>query len=247
MFDFDDHSSPVPLDTDTDAEPEILTIDMLHQHAYCPRRMHLMYVDGRWDDNHFTEEGTSVHRRVDAREQLLPDPEPEPPAGPDAGGGDPPPAVSRSVSLTDPVLGLTGKLDLVETAGGAAIPVETRRGSPPDNPEKSWEPQRIQLMAQALLLRARALMARRDPDDKRRDRVAKVLLGHGDRVQFSVYCCALSDRERIRLADKLRVHLNHREDQVLFLDAGPANATSSTPDIETIGRAFTPPTRCQIV
>ena len=126
---------------------QVLTIDMVHQHAYCPRRMHLMYVDGRWDDNFFTEEGTSVHRRVDDADDLLPDVVP-------GAQGDEPPLISRSVSLTDEALGLAGKLDLVETDGGFALPVETKRGHPPDNPDQSWEPQRVQLMAQALLLRA---------------------------------------------------------------------------------------------
>jgi CRISPR-associated protein Cas1 len=35
-----------------------------------------------------------------------------------------------------------------------AVPVETKRGSVPDNAERSWEPERVQLMAQGLLLRA---------------------------------------------------------------------------------------------
>jgi CRISPR-associated protein Cas1 len=138
--------------------PEQLTIDMVHQFAYCPRRLHLMYVDGRWDDNHFTAEGTSVHRRVDAREDLLPDLQPHEEASAsktqNGESGDPPPAISRSVSLTCDTLGLTGKLDLVEITAGEAMPVETKRGAPPDNPEQSWEPQRVQLMAQTLLLRA---------------------------------------------------------------------------------------------
>jgi CRISPR-associated protein Cas1 len=79
------------------------------------------------------------------------------------------------VSLSDDSLGLTGKLDLCELSPGEArpavvnsltgavdlpadaplaVPVETKRGSVPDNPERSWEPERVQLMAQGLLLRA---------------------------------------------------------------------------------------------
>jgi CRISPR-associated protein Cas1 len=150
MFDLEEPSGSV---MEEDLLPP-LTIDMVHQYAYCPRRMHLMYVDGRWDDNAFTEEGTSVHRRVDADEDPLPDPNPN-----DASEGDPPPVISRSVTLTDDALGLTGTLDLVQTADNTAIPVETKRGHPPDNPERSWEPQRVQLMAQALLLRAHGYTA----------------------------------------------------------------------------------------
>jgi CRISPR-associated protein Cas2 len=84
-------------------------------------------------------------------------------------------------------------------------------------------------------------------DDRRRDRVSKVLLGFGDRVQYSVFCCALSPRERIQLADKLRPHINHREDQILFLDAGPVSGSNPEPELQTLGKAFQPPTRVQIV
>ncbi|HOI53943.1 MAG TPA: Dna2/Cas4 domain-containing protein, partial [Phycisphaerae bacterium] len=52
-----------------------LTIDMLSQYAYCPRRFHLMYVQGRWADNAFTVEGRNVHRRVDQLDHVLPDAE----------------------------------------------------------------------------------------------------------------------------------------------------------------------------
>jgi len=71
---------------------------------------------------------------------------------------DEPPVVSRSVPLDSPTLGLTAKLDLVSTAQGSdgvpdALPVETKRGRVPENPERSYEPERVQLMAQGLLLR----------------------------------------------------------------------------------------------
>ena len=57
------------------AEDGDLTVDMLSQYAYCPRRFHLMYVQGRWDDNTFTEQGKSAHRRVDQLDHVLPDPD----------------------------------------------------------------------------------------------------------------------------------------------------------------------------
>lgn len=140
--------------------PELLTIDQLHQYAYCPRRAHLMYVEGRWADNAFTVEGRAVHRRVDALDHVLPDP--TQPAQEDeevldatiaTAGGDEPPVVSRSVSLASASLGLSAKLDLVSTAETEAVPVERKRGRVPATPERSWEPERIQLMAQGLLLR----------------------------------------------------------------------------------------------
>ena len=139
---------------------------MLNEFAYCPRLFHLMHIEARWADNHFTEDGKWVHRRVDAVDDVLPLPSPT---------GEDPPAVLRSVTLTDDHLGLTGKLDLCELSPGEpqpaeicgltgavtvsasaplAVPVETKRGTVPNNAERSWEPERVQLMAQALLLRA---------------------------------------------------------------------------------------------
>jgi CRISPR-associated endonuclease Cas1/CRISPR-associated protein Cas4 len=121
-----------------------LPVRMVNEFAYCPRLFHLMYVDGRWDDNLYTEEGRAAHRRLDADDEPLPAP---------VEGGDDPPAFSRSVSLGSETLGLSGKLDLVETDGDTATPVDTKRGLVPDTPLQSYEPERVQLMAQALLLR----------------------------------------------------------------------------------------------
>ena len=118
---------------------------MLVEFAYCPRLFHLMHVQGRWADNAFTEDGRNVHERVDGAEDLLPVPTGDP--------GDAAPSVGRSISLSSLRWGLTGKMDLVETDGDEAVPIEYKRGQVPDNPERSWEPERIQLMAQGLLLR----------------------------------------------------------------------------------------------
>ncbi|MCY3018313.1 MAG: Dna2/Cas4 domain-containing protein [Planctomycetota bacterium] len=140
---------------------------MLNEYAYCPRLFHLMHVQGRWADNAFTVEGRNVHRRVDQLDHILPDasaPPAEAPLTDAAGGegdrpesvapvGDEPPAVSRSIPLGSDTLGLTGKLDLVSTADDQAVPVETKRGRVPDNEQRCWEPERVQLMAQGLLLR----------------------------------------------------------------------------------------------
>ncbi len=70
-----------------------------------------------------------------------------------ANDGDEPPVVTRSVPLDSSHLGLAAKLDLVSTAGDQAVPVETKRGRVPDVPERCYEPERVQLMAQGLLLR----------------------------------------------------------------------------------------------
>lgn len=138
-----------------DITTDLLPVRMLNEYAYCPRLFHLMHVEGRWADNAYTEEGREAHRRVDRLDHVLPDPDLTNAAAVEASAddGEAPPELSRSVSLGSPSLGLTAKLDLVSTAGDEAVPVETKRGRVPRNPERSWEPERVQLMAQGLLLR----------------------------------------------------------------------------------------------
>jgi CRISPR-associated protein Cas1 len=149
---------------DADGEgPDLLPVRMLNEYAYCPRLFHLMHVEGRWADNVYTVEGRNVHRRADRIDHILPDPEGDAPDDEDSqdeGGnghkakdGDDRPTVTRSVVLGSTSLGLTGKLDLVATAADEAVPVETKRGRVPNNEERSYEPERVQLMAQGLLLR----------------------------------------------------------------------------------------------
>lgn len=135
----------------TDSPPELtdlLPVRMLNEFAFCPRLFHFMHVDGRWEENDFTLEGKEAHRRVDRVEQVLPDADEQ-----IFSDDDPEPVVARSVTLGSPTLGLVGKLDLVEVAGDMAVPVETKRGRVPNNYERSWEPERVQVMAQGLLLR----------------------------------------------------------------------------------------------
>ena len=144
-------------------EPDLLPVRMLNEYAYCPRLFHLMHVEGRWADNVYTVEGRNVHRRADRIDHVLPDPDngasEKDAESEDVNGqgtkhkGDDRPTVTRSVVLGSLVLGLTGKLDLVSTADEEAVPVETKRGRVPENEQRCYEPERVQLMAQGLLLR----------------------------------------------------------------------------------------------
>lgn len=127
-----------------------LPVHTISEFAYCPRLFHLTHVDGRWEDNEYTLEGSEAHRRVDRSDQGLPAPADDEQPFTD---NDAEPVISRSVTLGSSELGITGKLDLVETLGDTAVPVETKRGRVPNNEERSWESQRVQLMAQGLLLR----------------------------------------------------------------------------------------------
>lgn len=122
--------------------PDLVPARMVNEFCYCPRLFHLEWVHAQFADNLDTVDGRWQHRAVDA-----------------PGGAVPHPSegevrVARSVQLSSERLGLVAKIDLLEGAGaGEVVPVETKRGVPPDNSERSWEPERVQLCVQGLLLR----------------------------------------------------------------------------------------------
>jgi len=84
-------------------------------------------------------------------------------------------------------------------------------------------------------------------DDKRRTRVFKTMLGFGDRVQFSVFCCQLNPRERLQVANKLKPLINQDEDQILIVDAGPVSGQNPEPEVDYLGKTWKPAPRVQIV
>jgi CRISPR-associated protein Cas1 len=114
---------------------------MLNEFTYCPRLFFLEWVDARFADSVDTVEGRDHHRRVDTERGAAPLP----------GDGDV--SEARSLLVSSERLGLVARIDLVEGDGGQVRPVDTKRGSPPDIPEQAWEPERVQLCVQGLLLR----------------------------------------------------------------------------------------------
>jgi CRISPR-associated protein Cas2 len=68
-------------------------------------------------------------------------------------------------------------------------------------------------------------------------RVHKTMLGFGERLQYSVFECRLSPADLARCRHALRKVIHHREDQVLFVDLGPANGRGDRV-IESLGRAY---------
>ena len=59
-------------------------------------------------------------------------------------------------------------------------------------------------------------------DDRRLRRVFRLMRGYGDHLQYSVFRCELSDRERAELITKLADILKLTEDQALLFPLGPA-------------------------
>lgn len=83
-------------------------------------------------------------------------------------------------------------------------------------------------------------------DPKRLRRVFKTLRGYGDHLQLSVFRCELTHRELVELRTKLDAHLHHLEDQVLFVDIGPAEGRARDA-ITSLGRDYTHPERHAVV
>lgn len=61
-------------------------------------------------------------------------------------------------------------------------------------------------------------------EPKRLRDVFKVMRGWGDHLQLSVFECRLTRADLVRLRAELAEIVDHREDQVLFIDLGPAGA-----------------------
>jgi CRISPR-associated protein Cas1 len=122
--------------------PDLVPARMVNEFTYCRRLFFLEWVHAQFADNTDTAEGTWHHRAVD-----------------EPGGAAPLPEegevrVARSVMLSSTKLGLVAKIDLLEGApDGTVVPVDTKRGAPPDVPERAWEPERVQVCVQGLLLR----------------------------------------------------------------------------------------------
>ena len=69
------------------------------------------------------------------------------------------------------------------------------------------------------------------PDDKRRTKVHKVLLGYGKWTQYSLFECFLTRKQLVLLRSKLTDHLIAKEDSVRFYPLC-ANCVSK---VETVG------------
>ena len=135
--------------------PELVPARMLNEFVYCPRLCYLEWVQGEFAHSADTLDGRFQHRRVDepagdlrARGQEGDSP------GPEGEDGQPERIHARSVMLSDEGLGAIARIDLVETEGARATPVDYKRGTVPDIPGHVYDPERVQLCIQGLLLRA---------------------------------------------------------------------------------------------
>jgi CRISPR-associated protein Cas1 len=120
---------------------------ILNEYTYCPRLAYLEWVQGEFMESADTLDGTLRHRRVDRETGDLAENLSQTDAE------QPDTVHARSVTLSADGLGLIARIDLIESSGPEVMPVDYKRGRMPDIPERAWEPDRVQLCAQGLILR----------------------------------------------------------------------------------------------
>src|SRR5579875_742359 len=168
------HLPAPPVSGDT----PLIPARMVNEFVYCPRLAYLMWTQSEWAETGDTVEGNRVHTRVDRPSAPLPEPQAletgEAPASDKV--------VSRSLTLSSIALGVIAKLDIAEAEDGIVTPVDYKRGKRPHVAQGVYEPERIQICLQGLLLEE-----------------------HGYRVEEgAIYYAESRERVRVALDDALR-------------------------------------------
>lgn len=175
--------------TDASTQLPLLPVRMLNEYQYCQRLAYLEWVQGEWAESADTVDGRRVHRRVDRRTGDLPPPE-EVPIDEKL--------QARSITLSSERLGLIAKMDLVEAEDGFVVPVDYKRGKRPHVAGGAYDPERVQLCAQALILEE-----------------------HGYKVREGIlYFAGSRERVHVELDDALRALTSNSIDGLRLLAAG---------------------------
>lgn len=122
----------------------LLPARMVNEYEYCPRLAYLEWVQGEWAESSDTVEGRHAHRRVDTPSGKLP----EPGAAREEGEE----IHARSIMLASTRLGLIAKMDLLEGEGDTICPVDYKRSKRPHIAKGAYEPERVQLCVQGMIL-----------------------------------------------------------------------------------------------
>ena len=126
------------------ADTPLVPARMVNEYQYCPRLAYLEWVQGEWAESADTVEGRYAHRRVNREGGTLPPP---------AHVAEDEKLHARSVTLSSDTLGLIARMDLIESDDGQVIPVDYKRGKRPHVKGGAYDPERVQLCAQGMLLR----------------------------------------------------------------------------------------------
>ena len=123
-------------------DEEFVPVRMVNEWVYCPRLAYLEWVEGEWADSGDTAEGRRSHQRVDAGGGNLPPPE----------DADEDFRRARGVTMSSQRLGIIAKMDVVDMEDGVAMPVDFKKGKRPHVAAGAYEPERVQVCAQAMIL-----------------------------------------------------------------------------------------------
>ena len=115
---------------------------MVNEYQYCPRLAYLEWVQGEWADSADTVEGRHAHRRVNRDGGAMPAPHEVAEK-----------LHARSVTLSSERLGLIARMDLIESEQERVVPVDYKRGKRPHVKGGAYDPERVQLCVQGLILR----------------------------------------------------------------------------------------------
>jgi CRISPR-associated endonuclease Cas1/CRISPR-associated protein Cas4 len=179
---------PLPFPEFTGDMP-LLPARMVNEYQYCPRLAYLEWVQGEWAESADTVEGRHRHRRVDEASGELPEPGAE---------GSDEKIHARSVMLSSVRLGLIAKIDLVEGEGDTATPVDYKRGKRPHVAKGAYDPERVQLCIQGMLLEE-----------------------HGYRVQEGIlYFVESKERVRVPFDEELRALTRNAVDGLRLIATG---------------------------
>ena len=123
--------------------PDYLPARMLNEFVYCPRLFFYEWVESIFAHSADTVEGALRHEKLETKSDPLPAPDREAQIH------------SRSVTLSSETHRLIAKMDLIEGEAGAVVPVDYKKGNPRDTDDgpEAWPADRVQLCAQALVLR----------------------------------------------------------------------------------------------
>lgn len=115
---------------------------MVNEWVYCPRLAYLMWVEGEWRHSGDTAEGRRVHARVDKGGGKLPD------------HNEKKNDLKRScsVTLSSQRLGVIAKMDVIESDGKKAEPIDYKKGKRPHIAKKAYAPDRVQVCVQGMIL-----------------------------------------------------------------------------------------------
>lgn len=76
-------------------------------------------------------------------------------------------------------------------------------------------------------------------NDLRLRKVHKTMRGFGDHLQYSIFECQFTPTDVVRCRHALSQIIQHKEDQVLFVDLGPVEGRGNR-SITALGRAYAP-------